>query len=97
MLKTSSQLPPYHPAGPCFNVFAWAAATLTASLRHKPQPFAVTPGIGVLVAGTLAVLAYLLLMVPLAHGWRLVRGAAVGILGIYGLSQVLFLLAEELL
>jgi hypothetical protein len=76
-------------------VFAWAAATLAASLRHKPQPFAVTPGICVLVAGTVAVLAFLLLAVPLAFRWRLARNAAVGILLIYGASQVLFLLAEE--
>ena len=82
--------------GPIFNVLiAWAGPTLVAALRHHgPMPYRLSPGVGVLVVFTLVVLTFLLAAMPLAFRWRLDRRAAWAVLGIYGVSQVLFLAAE---
>lgn len=84
--------------GPIFNVLiAWAGPTLYASLRrHQPLQYRLSPGVAILVASTVAVLLFLLAAMPLAFRWRLSRGAAVALLSIYALSQLLFLLAEGL-
>lgn len=76
---------------------AWAGPTLFSALQKKPQPYAMSVGVGVLVAATITILAFMLLAIPLVFGWRLARWAAIGILLIYGLSQIVFLLVEEFL
>jgi len=84
--------------GPIFNVLvAWAGPTLYAALRrHSALPYHLSTGVGVLVLFTLLILAFLLLAMPLLFRWRLARNAAIAVLAIYALSQLLFLLAEEL-
>ena len=83
--------------GPIFNTLvAWAGPTLYASLRQGPMPYSMSAGVGILVGFTLLVLAFMLAAFPLGFRWRLARRAAIAILLIYALSQVLFLLAEEL-
>jgi Ca2+/Na+ antiporter len=80
-----------------FNILAaWSFPTLIASLRHKPQEYSMSAGVAILVGFTVAILAFVLLAVPLLFGWRLTHKAAIAILLIYALSQILFLVAEEL-
>ena len=83
--------------GPIFNTLvAWAGPTLYASLRQGAMPYSMSVGVGLLVGFTLVVLAFMLAAFPLIFRWRLAHRAAIAILLIYALSQVLFLLAEEL-
>lgn len=81
--------------GPIFNVLiAWAAPTLYAAARHGPMAYQLSPGVGILVVATLAILGLQLLVFPLLLAWRLDRRAAAAILGLFGLAQVLFVSKE---
>ena len=83
--------------GPTFNVLvAWSAPTLVAALRKGPMTYQLSAGVGLLSGFTLLILAALLVAVPFVLRWRLDRRAAVGLLALFALSQLLFS-AKELL
>ena len=83
--------------GPIFNILiAWAGPTLYATVRQGPLKYDVSVGVSLLVAFTVLILTFSLLAFPFIFHWRLARNAAISILAIYALSQLLFLLAEEL-
>ena len=80
--------------GPTFNVLvAWAAPTLYAAWRHGPMRYALSPGVGILVLFSLAVLALQLAAVPLLR-WRLDCRAAGAVLALFGVAQACFLAKE---
>lgn len=66
-----------------------------AVLQHGPLSYAMSPGLLLLILATLAVLAFLLLAVPLWWRWRLPRGVGLAVLGLYLGLQALFILVVE--
>ena len=82
--------------GPVFNVLvAWSAPTLYAALRHGAMAYQLSPGVGILVVFTLAVLCLQLAAIPLLR-WRLDRRAAAAVLALFVLAQAFFV-SKELL
>jgi len=81
--------------GPVFNLLvAMGGPIFIASTRTGAIPYQMTSGVVVLVIFTIAVLVGLLLAVPLRYKWKLQRELGWVLLGVYAVSQVIFLLAE---
>jgi Ca2+/Na+ antiporter len=81
--------------GPVFNLLvSMGGPILIAGTRTGSIPYQMTSGVIVLVVSTVAVLAGLLIAVPLRYQWRLQRELGWVLLGVYAFSQIIFLLAE---
>jgi sodium/potassium/calcium exchanger 6 len=81
--------------GPVFNLLvSMGGPVLIASSRTGAIPYQMTSGVVVLVVFTVAVLVGLLVAGPLRYNWMLQRELGWVLLGVYALSQVIFLLAE---
>ncbi len=84
-------------AGPVFNLMmGLGLPVLYSSLKQGALVIDLTYGIKLLVLESVAVLAVLVLAVPLVFKWRLQQHIGLALLGVYALFQVLFVLAEEL-
>lgn len=81
--------------GPVFNLLvSMGGPILIAGARTGSIDYQMTSGVLVLVISTITVLVGLLLIVPLRYGWRLPRQLGWSLVGVYAVSQVIFLMAE---
>ena len=83
-------------AGPVFNLMmGLGLPVLYSSLKHGALVMELTSGIITLVIQSVLVLATLVVAVPLVFKWRLYQQIGFGLLGVYVLFQLLFVLVED--
>lgn len=84
-------------AGPVFNLMVGLGLpVLWATLSRGSLDMKLTNGIKLLVIQSIAVLALLVSVVPLAFAWRLHRHIGVALLVVYAIFQMVFVLVEGL-